>query len=360
MDVQWWFASEDMSQKGYSKLQSPTEAGSSDYFFKDAQKLSITVEGCFVREKMDPVSKNDLIIATRHVTGNKAGIDKLHFYKRNVPPSKYEGDFFNPVVLATRDFKESDQEITIQVRVYDEDGLDKSEAQEVENGIQAGATAAAIAFPALAPYAGLASGVGTALTELIRNLNKHDCIIDGRVRLAVNKGPNLGYKLLQPGFFVCFEQDVDASELFLGNNNRVLVPSGNAIGEYKHMSYIVLRVTRDYLQTPDYVIDEKAATLLAELDSGKGVPARRALDFMRSAFVASNNFNRLKRYTQLASKAQLTPDEKALLDELKIDEEIRPFLPTAEAIKDIKNRQALQIMDSDLVEFTGASGIAAL
>lgn len=328
---EWWFASEDMPT-GYSKLRDLTMAGSDDYHFDEAQKFTVLVHGLWVREKKDLTSGNDLVVVSKHQMGERPSVDKLHFYQANVPPNRYEGSFFHPVVYATQDYRSSDGKITLEVGVYDEDGLSGGEATALQTAIQGAATAAAIAFPVFAPYAGLASGVVSATVQLINNLNQHDRIIRSRIDLDFNKPTNRGYKLFQTGFFVCFAQPVDATDLWFGSTGKVYTQASNAQHwvEYKETSYIVLRVVRDFLQSPDYVIDEKAATLMSEL-TGKQDRATNSLNFLRDTLNAYNSYRRLQRYVELKNKSQLSEDEKALLAELEKDSELRPYLPALAA-----------------------------
>lgn len=323
---EWWFANEDMPT-GFSKLRDLTLAGSDDYHFEEAQKFTILVHGLWVREKKDLTSGNDLVVVTKHQMGDRPSVDKLHFYQANVAPSKYEGSFFHPVVYATQDYRTTDSKLTLEVGVYDEDGLNGAEATALQAAIQGAATAAAIAFPVFAPYAGLAAGVASATAQLLNNLNQHDRIIRGRIDLDFNKPANRGYKLFQAGFFVCFSQPVDATGLCLGSTGKIYLQASNDQWvEYKDTSYIVLRVVRDFLQPPDYVIDEKAATLMSEL-TGKRDATVTSLNFLRDTLNAYNSYRRLQRYVELKGKMDLNENERALLAELEKDPALRPYLP---------------------------------
>jgi hypothetical protein len=44
---------------------------------------------------------------------------------------------------------------------------------------------------------------------------------------------------------------------------------GAAPEPFEHASYVVLRVTRDAPASPDWLIDQRAATLLSEIEHGK-------------------------------------------------------------------------------------------
>lgn len=333
MKSQWWFAA-DVFQNGFSRLMSTTAEGSSNRDFLDAQKMTITFTNAWIRDEMDGGWKktNDLIITSKHAVGSKPPVDKIHFYKDHFPSKKFVGASFHPIIYATNDFRTDAEEITLQLRIYDEDGLSDSEKKGIESAIGSATAAAAIAFPAFAPIAGLTSGVGSALVGLIDNLNNHDKIIDGIIRLAINRPADRGYDLLQPGFYVCFADDVDAGNLFLGNDRKLYLlppdPSSQP-SEFLAHSYVIIRVDRTYLLQSDLAIDEKAATLLSEIEAGKQQATSSALSFLRETLTAYNNFRRLQRYTELKNKgAKITQDEQALVDEMKKDPTLSPYLPS--------------------------------
>ena len=76
-------------------------------------------------------------------------------------------------------------------------------------------------------------------------------------------------------------QGAHASGLFLGQDKRVYGGSGRPAIAFSTSLYVVVRVTRDPLNTPDWLIDQKAATLLAELEHGKRTGRGEALGFLR-------------------------------------------------------------------------------
>jgi len=130
------------------------------------------------------------------------------------------------------------------------------------------AGAAAIAFPVFAPYAGLAAGAGTALTGLFDTLDEHDEILNGRIRLAVNRPAKQGFDHLQPGFLVCFQSAVEAENLKLGSDRRVYFEEAGNWQHYEHLSYTVIRVDREQSVAPGFEINQKMATLLTEIEAG--------------------------------------------------------------------------------------------
>ena len=128
------------------------------------------------------------------------------------------------------------------MRIYDEDGLSKKQQDQIQAAIDAVSTTSAIAFPQFAPIAGLLNGLGKSLVELVNNLDKHDKVIDSQIKLSVNKPDNAGYKHLQPGFFICFSENINAENIFLGDDLRLYVDGENGKILYDVASYLILRI----------------------------------------------------------------------------------------------------------------------
>ncbi len=324
---QWYFVSENFTN-GYSELKKTSETSSNDRLFKDAQKLSITAEKAWVKNSFDKLfnKDNDIIIASKYQIGAKRIVDKIHYLKQNYPEKTPIGPFFHPTVYATKDFKESSESIVIQIRVYDEDGLSKKEIDSIHTTLSSVGTASVIAFPAFAPIAGLATGVGKSLVSLVDSLNNHDKIIDGTIKLEVNKPNNQGYDHLQPGFLICFDKDIVSNDLYMSENKMIYTKDENGTyHQFQNNSYIVLRVRRSFVESPDYEADEHAATLLTEINGKQDKPIE-ALSFVRDTFDSYTKFKKLKRVKELKEKDALTTDEQELLDELLGDNSISDFI----------------------------------
>jgi len=116
-------------------LVSTTTAAGTDEerFFRDAQKLRITVEGAWVRDDKDGWLRNDndLVIMSKFRIGKNRPITKLHFYKPETPERHWENIVFHPEVYATNDFRAEVGEIALQIFVYDEDGLNDEEQSRI-------------------------------------------------------------------------------------------------------------------------------------------------------------------------------------------------------------------------------------
>ena len=288
--------------------------------FENAQPLTVRVRGVMILEKYDwlPWDKNDVAIVTTSQFGNEPPVQRLHFLQQNVEKG-WQGDFFNDVVLTIRDFNVEKNMLILRIQVYDMDGIDPGLIEAVSNVSKS----VAVTFPHLAPYAASVSFGSSALLTLVENINNHDRIIDERLTLEVVE-PEKGHKLLQPGYFICFNKPVGEG-LSLNSNLTVLNPDQSV---FEGASYTVLEVEREYHGQPLMEIDQKAAKLIAELN-GKGQSGKAALDFLRDTIDYYNKYKKLERIRELKSKEskeKLNNAEQKLLQELAGDAELAPFV----------------------------------
>ena len=326
MSSRWFVASDDYA-RGSVPLTSTTKAVSTDLRFADAQKVTITFESAFVREDRDFGAKgdNDIIITSRHQLAARPAVERVHFYKSGVPAPDYITSAFHPVVWATNDFRTADEEIRLRIRIFDEDGLSAGDALAFRDALAGVAAAAAIAFPVFAPYAGLSAGLASAIVDLVDRLDEHDRIVEGEIRLSVNKPSDRGFNLFQPGFLVCFARETDGTNLFF-DGAHVVERTPNGETAWTDGSYAVLRLRRGFVPQAHYVIDEEAATLLTELENGKGNQGVNTLRFLQETLAGYQSFRRLERAAELSKKGRLSQDEKDLLAELRSDPTLQPFL----------------------------------
>lgn len=332
MKSSWWYASDTFDQGGRSPLRGTTVAGSEDWRFKEAQRLTISVDGAWIRDNADGVfsGQNDLLITSRHRAGAGPTLEKIHYYAQEVPEKTWVGSFFHPVVLATTDFRPSETpELVLEVGVWDEDSLSDESAQGIQTLIAAGTQVAAIAFPVFAPFAGLARGLADAVVRLIEGWNDHDRILSGRICLVADGESGRGLDLLQPGYLVCFanELDAEAAGLQLDQRRRVCQRGDHSTWiDWEAESYLVVRISRNGSVAPDLLIDQEAARLLRELEQGKGLELARSLDFLRDTFLASTLLGKVVRHQQLSSRTALSLDEIRLMAELESDVAVRHLL----------------------------------
>jgi len=317
--MNWWACPLELDQA--SKLRGLDKYFSDDNMFMTADPLTISLRGAMIREKKDPFpgDQNDLAIMTTFQFGKEPPVQKLHYMCKNVKCG-WQGDFFNDIVLSIRDFKDLGRGLALRTQIYDMDKFDKELVEKI-CGI---ASSTAVAFPYLAPYVGAASFGSQALLDVIHDLDKHDEIIDQRVKLEAEVS-GTGHHLLQPGYFVCFREPVDAAAEGLALDSELHVQDSNG-KQFDKFSYAVVEVQKEFREHKELEIDQKAAKLIAELN-GQGQSGKSALEFLRSTIDTYTKFRKLERVQELQAKKELNDSEKALLKELEGDKELQAFLP---------------------------------
>lgn len=286
-----------------------------------AQPLTVRVRGFMLREDEDwaPRGHNDIIVASTFQCAGEPPVQRLHLLQNELPLG-WHGALFHDTVLSVRDLDAA--ALTLRVQIYDVDQVSEDLVQQITEA----ASSAAVAFPHLARYAAGVSMLAPGLIRLIDELDDHDPILDQRVKLEA-EAPGTGHALLQPGYFVCFRNEVE-SGWHLDQDLRVVRGDdggGAEGGEYADGSYVVLEVARSFQAHHDWEIDQKIAKLIAELD-GKGSSGKAALEFLRETLDAYGKFRRLERARALRDKASRSPAEDALLDELCRDQALAPYL----------------------------------
>ena len=287
--------------------------------FQDAEPLTARFRGVFIKDDEDWFSfnRNDVVIATTFQFVDEPPVQRLHFMKREVDLGWHD-DFFNDVILSVREIKS--RMLTLRLQVYDVDIMDRSLIEGVQEAAKHVSTSVAIAFPQIAPYAGALGFAVPAFMNLIDNLGRHDRILDERVKLEAAV-PSSGFKVLQPGYYVCFKEPV-AEGLSLNRDLRVVREDGSP---FEELSYAVIGITREYYDHVNWEITQKIAKLVSELN-GSGTSGKAALEFLKETMEGYQKYKKLLRARELMDNPNRTDPENALLEELLKDPDLAPFL----------------------------------
>jgi hypothetical protein len=117
---------------------------------------------------------------------------------------------------------------------------------------------------------------------------------------------------LNPGKYVIFNQQVDASACKL--NDGVLVkPNGENVAKTYAVISLIANVNIDY----DTIVMQKEATLLTQVNNGNEDTHKITNDFLYDTVKNSDIYNKAKRFIELKAKAVLTAEEQKLLDYLQ-------------------------------------------
>ncbi len=305
-------------------LERPAALRRLDQLFTDteptfgmAQPLTVRVRGFMLREDEDwhVRGDNDIAVVSTFQFGAEPPVQRLHYLQDGVSRG-WHGAFFHDTVLSVRDLDAGI--LSLRVQIYDVDGISGTVVEQVVDA----ASSVAVAFPQLARYAGGLAALAPSLLKLVDQLDQHDAIIDQRLKLEL-EAPGTGHPLLQPGYYVCFRNEVEEG-LYLEPELRVTTDEGGT--EHLACSYVVLEVARCFHEHYEWEIDQKVAKLVAELN-GKGKSGKAAIEFLRDTISGYSKFRRLERAHALLARRDRTDSEERLLAELRSDKSLAPFLP---------------------------------
>src|SRR5262249_7275394 len=146
--------------------------------------------------------------------------------------------------------------------------------------------------------------------KLISALERDEKVV--KVPLALHAdGAGPGRAPLQTGSFIAFSQPVDPGRFTLDQSGIVMEKNKPA-----NVSYCVFSIETIAEAAPEFVISQKIATLLTQIDRGNANAAANTVTFLADTLAQYSNFNKLTRYQGLVKKANRTAEEDALLQEI--------------------------------------------
>lgn len=326
MQSNWWYTPERLPEALTDLILPASNIVNGSKEIKKASAMTVYLHSVFIVTSKDhfgimkkrPADVNDLFIATTHKTGDTAKVQRIHYYKENVPINRLYSNFFDSVIYSTVDFK-SDV-FLLNIQVYDIDNRDKH--QEVLSAIFENANSIGVIFPALSPLTAMTFSVAKGIVKLVDSLDKHEKIIDDNLRLDI-ADPGTGANVLQTGNFVYFNQPQQKG-LKLDSTKRVVDAKGKP---FTKCDYVVISIRdKETQEINEWENNQKAAKLMSQLD-GKGSGEKSSVEFLKSTLEGYNNFKKLQRVLELSSKQERSPQETALLTKLKQDKNLEPFLP---------------------------------
>lgn len=351
-ETQWWGA--PLKADGTRKLRPDLDS----YFttrkgFKSAEPITIRLRGVFVDKCYELLhrGKNDLLIMTKSQFKGEPAVQRLHFMQKNVD-DKWNGYFFNDIILSIRDFTAKKTRLDLTIQVYEINTVDK----EMINTLLGLSQNIAVAFPILLPYVALGKKSLQTLIDNLEKFNLHTKIIHESIMLEV-RDEGIGHNLLQPGYFVCFQNELSSSaRLSLAHNQRVMkqetreegvkkgegeegngeekgdeakVAKEEECGEkevlFEDCSYAVFEIERQFHGDRAWEVNQKLAKLMSEVDRSKKNQTT-SIEFLRDTLDCYDKFRKLNRLRGLLEKDTLTEVEKDLLEDLKKDDDLKPFV----------------------------------
>lgn len=289
-----------------------------------AQPFTVSLKTVMVADDLDgwPRGDNDLLLTTSSSLGEAPRVQRVHYFDREIKPKTVLKNFYAETMFVCEDYSGTDR-LWLELKVIEVD-TDMGERKALIGAFNKLAATAGAVFPAVMPYAGLASGLATAVEKLISAIEKNVSALECPIALYPPDRPDAGMPL-QTGTYVVFSQEVDGTQYQFEPGLTLKRVDGKEIG----VAYAIFTIEAVKSVSPNWVISQKVATLLTQIQQGNDNSAAETIDFLRDTLQQYSNFKYLKRYAELKSKdpATLTDEEKQLMNQIAQKDELRGFLP---------------------------------
>jgi hypothetical protein len=285
-----------------------------------AQPFTVSMVTVVVAEDLDGIfrGKNDILVLTKSSMGEQPLVERIHFFEEEVPKGHPIQHMLADNVFVTDDYNEIDK-LWLELSVVEVD-TDTGERKAALKAFQGLATTAGAIFPAMLPYAFGASATMGVIKKLVKAFEKDKHVV--KVPFALYPGdPRPGKPPLQKGTYVCFAQPQDPSGLKFHMSG--LLSSGDVPSE---VSYTVFDIAPVKQLSPKFLISQKVAILLTQMEKGNQNSAISTIEFLSDTLSQYDNFKKLNRYLELKGKQNPTAEEETLMSEIKNVEILKPFL----------------------------------
>ena len=268
---------------------------------------------------------HDLLIYSTTTRGASAPVQRVHYHQIDLDLKEplFKQDMLSDTVHICTDYNGTD-DLYIDLHVTTPSTLRMKTDKTLHDFAQVAGQAGA--FPVLAPYLTDAA-LGVSLAEAIEHL--FTATLDDhaeRIHEALRLAPpgTAASKALRYGRYVAFDTRVDGTQYQLQVNGGLAGPNAELL------SYAVFRIDQSNAPTPDFVVSQRAATLLTGLkqqeegDNAGGLTP--AVGFLKETIQGYSDFQDLKRYHELKQKSDPSEAEKALMQRTEARDDLTPFL----------------------------------
>lgn len=293
-------------------LESRYQLSQNSQVVKPAQQLTVSLVSAMVTKDLDGFlrGKNDLMIVTKSALGERPKVDRIHYFESEIPARRVLKDFYSDTVFISDDY--TGERLWMEMNIVEVD-TNAGDRKDAIGAFTALATTAGAVFPAIIPYAMVSSSVLRVTERLVAALEKDLDVV--KVPIALYSGtPSPGRGLLQVGTYVAFATEIDGSRYCLTNGGEVQRKDGSQVD----VSYVCFQVDTDKAVSPEFVITQRVATLLTQMQAKQtGSSARSAFEFIKETLQVYSSYRKLERYLRLLNKKEKTQEECALVERLK-------------------------------------------
>lgn len=263
---------------------------------------------------------SDILILSSTALGTQPVVRRVHYYADHLPAKTVLDNFMAEAMYVCPDYSGHDH-LWLEVRVMAVDA-DPKHRQDLVGKFDALASTAGSIFPVVLPYTMIATSLTTAIEKFVEATGENKAVL--RCDVSLNPAGH-GYQLLRPGSYVLFDRAVVGGDYRLGDDEQLATADGSDVD----VSYAVFIVDTVNAPSPEWVMSQRVATLLTQLDQGNPNADTASVGFLNDTLTLYGNFRDLQRYQELKQKdpGALTAAEKGLMARLAQRPELQPFLP---------------------------------
>jgi len=276
-----------------------------------AQPFTVSMVSVVVAEDLDGFLRgnNDILVLTKTSLGEQPFVERIHFYQDEVPKGQPIRNMLADNMYVADDYSGSDR-FWLELNVLEID-TDTGERKAAMNAFRSLAATAGAVFPAIVPYAFSASAVAGVINKLVSVLEKDTHVV--KVPFSLYPGnPRPGKAPFQVGTYVAFAHPQDPSRFTLQANGLLTIGDDQP----SDVSYAVFDVSAVKQVDLAFVLNQKVATLMTQIQKGNANNAKGTLDFLSSTLAQYSNFQKLNRYLDLSKKQHPSEQEQAMLADI--------------------------------------------
>lgn len=285
-----------------------------------AQPFTIELRTVMVGPDLDswPRGDNDVLISTTSKLGIEPKVDRVHFYREEIAAQITLGPFFGRTIYLCDDY-DGKSTFWMELKVLEVD-QDLGDREELVNAFGQMVDTVGAIFPVALPYTAAAGILSKASHNLIKVFEENKAVIECPMTFY---GPGRVGTPLQVGTYVAFSDEVDGTDFELEPDFKLNWKAGTQwTGD---LSYAVFTIERFQDFPAEYIISQRVAKLLTQLDRGNPKVIKSSFEFATETLRGYSVYKDLYRLKKLDKKSNRTPEEAARLEQLR--EKLAEYLP---------------------------------
>jgi hypothetical protein len=286
-----------------------------------AQAFTIELRTVMVGPDLDrwPRGDNDVLISTTSKLGIEPKVDRVHSYREELPAQTTLESFFGRTIYLCDDY-DGKSTLWMELKVLEVD-QDLGDREELVNAFTQMAYTVGAVFPAALPYTAAANILAKASHNLIKVFEENKAVIECPITFY---GPGRVGTPLQIGKYVAFSDEVDGADFELAPDFKLNRKAGAQwTGD---LSYAVFTIERVQDFPAEYIVSQRVAKLLTQLDRGNPKVIKSGFEFATETLRGYSVYKDIDRLKKLDKKSNRTPEETARLEQLR--EKLAQYLPS--------------------------------